>query len=128
MNPHASHLTLARSIRWTARVTSALCIGMLGLFAFGGRETSPLSAAPQEMLLLVFFPLGVVAGMVLAWWKEIPGAIVSLASLAAFYAVCAVVSHKLPGGPYFAIFTAPAMLFLASGLLSRQSSGQHTAA
>lgn len=117
MNEQTSLLVL----RWLARITSLASIGLLGLFAFGGGEASPLSATPSQMLLLLFFPLGVVAGMVFAWWKELAGGLISFASLAAFYAVCLIVSQRLPGGPYFAIFTSPAALFLLSGTLHRMA-------
>jgi hypothetical protein len=104
------------ALRWLARVLSLGTIGIIGAFAFG--EGTPTAA---EWLLLAFFPIGLVVGLVLAWWREIPGALLALGSMAAFYAIHFVSRGTLPAGPYFAVLVSPAVVFLAAGLTSRMA-------
>lgn len=118
MNP--SYPRLALVVRWCARLTSLLSIGVLMLFITGEDGlTNPANWAkvrPAEWVGLLFFPLGVMLGLVLAWWRELVGASVTLLSLAAFYAFCVLQSGRLPGGPWFLIFCSPAFLFFGSWL------------
>jgi len=90
---------------------SAVAVGGLFLFVWGegGRA---LDAGWREKILFAFFPLGVSAGMVLGWWIEMSGGVFTLLSLAGFYAVHLAVAGHLPGGPWFAVFSLPGLLFL----------------
>ena len=114
--------TAASLLRWAARLTSVLSVGFLLLFLFGGGES--LRPTAGEALMMLFFPFGVAAGLVLAWRREGLGAAVSAVSLAAFYLVQAAQSGGgLPRGPWFAVFASPAALFFASWLLRRDWRG-----
>jgi hypothetical protein len=73
-----------------------------------------------EWLLLLFFPFGVLLGLGLAWWREALGAAVAAASVTAFYLAHLLLAGRLPGGPWFLIFTAPAVLFFASWFAHRR--------
>jgi hypothetical protein len=108
--PHAATL-----LRWAARVSSVL-VGAL-IFAFLFEPAAAPNA--KEIVALALFPGGVLLGMAIGWWREMPGAAVSLGSLGAFYLWMLIATGQLPGGPYFLILTAPAFLFLAAGLLER---------
>jgi len=58
-----------RSLRWIARILGLLWVGVVLAFAFGeGLRLSALGA--HELLLFVFFPVGVCLGMILGWWRE----------------------------------------------------------
>lgn len=105
----------ATALRWIARLLSLGVVAILAAFAFG--EGTP---RPEDWLLLAFFPIGLVLGLIVAWWREIPGALLTLASLAAFYLIC-FANGKVPTGPYFAILASPAALFLIAGLLRRRT-------
>jgi len=100
------------SLRWLARGTSTVSIALLLLFLTSdgwNRVTA------REWIGLVFFPFGVILGMLISWKRELAGSLISLASLAGFYLVYGVVlTGRLPGGWGFLAFTAPAFLFLAS--------------
>jgi hypothetical protein len=72
-----------------------------------------------EWLLLFFFPFGLILGLVLAWWREALGAAVAALSVTAFYLSCLLLAGRLPGGPWFLIFAAPAVLFFASWFVQR---------
>src|SRR5438309_5166695 len=84
MNTNSKLNLTTQSLRWTARAASLLSLGMILLFFVG---FNPGSVRPGEWIGLAFFPAGVVIGMIVAWWKEGPGAGITLASLVAFYGV-----------------------------------------
>jgi len=102
------------SLRWLARGTSAVSIAVIMLF-FIGEGFHPSQVAPRDWIGLMFFPFGVILGMLISWRRELQGSLLSLASLAGFYLVYGLVlTGRLPGGWAFLVFTAPAFLFLAS--------------
>lgn len=109
--------------RWTARVLSLGTLAIIAAFAFG--EGTP---RPEEWVLLAFFPIGLMVGLVLAWWREIGGGLVALGSMAAFYLICALSRGAIPSGPYFAILASPAVLFVLAGVLRRAGRGAALAA
>lgn len=104
------------TIRWGARAGSILSVGLLLLF-LGAENTT--SVTPRQIVGFLFFPLGVAVGLVIGWWKEGLGGAVSMASLACFYLVYGVIlSDQIPRGPWFVLFTAPALLFMAVPFLT----------
>ncbi|HZM85841.1 MAG TPA: hypothetical protein VFF31_04705, partial [Blastocatellia bacterium] len=77
-----------------------------------------------EWIGLLFFPFGVVVGMLVAWKREALGGFLSIGSLMCFYLVYGLImGDGPPRGWAFAMFTAPAFLFLLSGLMTKN----HTA-
>ncbi len=113
------------ALRWSARVLSIIAVGIVLLFAFGeGLNLSQFT--PRELLLFVFFPLGVCLGMVLAWrWEGLGGGI-TMASLAAFYVVNRLSSSGFPRGFAFVAFAVPGLLFLLCWLWTRLTIKQHS--
>lgn len=97
------------TLRWSVRALSLLVVAILLVFACGeGLHLSRFSA--RELLLFVFFPLGFCVGMVLAWWREVLGGGITVASLAAFYLVDRLVSSSFPRGFAF-LLLAPTKIF-----------------
>ncbi|MCB0115190.1 MAG: hypothetical protein R2873_25370 [Caldilineaceae bacterium] len=97
-------------LRWAARVGSLLSIGMLLAFVFGeGVDTAALTLS--EWVGLLFFPVGVIVGMIMAWRWEGMGSLVVLVSFTAFYVAQWLLTGALPSGPWFAVFCLPALLF-----------------
>jgi hypothetical protein len=112
-------------VRWLARVTSLVSAGLLLLFIIGEGGSGPNPITAREWIGLLFFPFGVVVGMLIAWRREVLGSLVSIGSLACFYIVYGLVlAHRLQLGSAFALFTAPAFLFLLSGLVSRNDTAK----
>ncbi|HLP85075.1 MAG TPA: hypothetical protein VK157_12055 [Phycisphaerales bacterium] len=108
-------------VRWAARITSVLAVGIIALFATSGGNTPTLA----EWIAIAFFPVGLVIGLIVAWKREIPGAVIALASLVIFYAYMFATSSFRADMRYagnFALFAIPAVLFLAAGLLARRES------
>jgi hypothetical protein len=106
------------TLKWIARVGSLLSIGLILLF-FIGEGFHPTRVAARDWVGLVFFPAGVVVGLLIAWWKEGVGAGITLASLLAFYGVYGVLMGSHIHGWAFITFTSPGLLFLLFWFLSR---------
>src|SRR5262245_49196498 len=106
-------------IRWTARVLSVFSTSVLLLFLFGepfhvGKVTA------TQWVGFVLFPVGVVVGFAVAWWREGLGASITIGSLLMFFVVFAVLMNEsLSKGGWFLVFAFPAFLFLLSASLHR---------
>jgi hypothetical protein len=112
-------LLLQGIIRWTARALSLLSTFMLVLFVVG-EPFLVTKITAVEWLGLTLFPVGVVIGFAVAWWRERVGSIITLGSLVAFYLVFVfVMNERLTEGVWFLVFAFPAFLFLLSALLRR---------
>mgnify|MGYP001000150254 CR=1 FL=1 len=124
MNAHAQRSeTPARRpitlpiLRWAARLSSLASVWTLALFILGELG----SPTPIEWVALALFPFGVMGGMLFAWRRAMAGGIFALASLAAFYALALITRGNIPGGPWFLIFTSPAILFVIVGAMERRA-------
>ncbi len=103
------------ALRWTARILSIASTVVLLLFLFGEPfDVSRITA--KEWAGLALFPLGVVIGFAIAWWKEIPGGAITTVSLIIF---CLLFVGKSGRAWPFFIFALPGLLFIMSGLLAR---------
>ena len=118
-------LPLSGVCRWTARLLSLLSIGVL-LFFVIGEGFNPLHLDPRELLLSVFFPIGVLLGMGLAWRWEALGGALTIVSFAAFYGVHWLGSGRFPSGVFFALFASPGLFFLLAALVGpRKAPGEN---
>jgi len=106
------------ALRWTARVLSILAVGVVLMFAVGeGLNLSHFTG--HELVLFVFFPIGVCLGLVLAWrWEGLGGGIV-VGSMATFYLVDRLTSSSFPRGFAFVALAVPGFLFLMCSLYER---------
>lgn len=100
-------------IRWSARAWGILSIAFL-LFMIGGHI---FGDEPQnfnnnrEILSLIFFPGGVLAGLIVAMkWEKIGGLIAAL-SMAVFF----IMAPYALGTVWFWMIVTPALLFLVYG-------------
>jgi hypothetical protein len=117
MNANSRQNIMTLSLRWIARAASLLSIGTILLFLVG---FNPGSVRPKEWVGLAFFPAGVVIGMLIAWWKEVVGACITLMSLAGFYGVYGWVMGSNVNSLAFIVFASPGFLFLIAWWLSRR--------
>src|SRR5438046_1393827 len=106
------------SLRWVARAASLLSISTLFLFFVG---FDPASVRTREWIGLAFFPAGVVIGMLIAWWKEGLGAVITLLSLAGFYGVYGWVMGSNVKSVAFIVFASPGFLFQIAWLISKRN-------
>ncbi|HEY0764626.1 MAG TPA: hypothetical protein VGD61_19775 [Pyrinomonadaceae bacterium] len=105
-------------IKFLARLGSITSIVLL-VSLFQAEALNPSEVPPRQWFALIFFPIGVVIGMIIAWWKEALGVSVTLGSLLAFYFVYGYLLSYHIGGWAFVAFASPAFLFLLHWLLHR---------
>lgn len=107
---------------WIARVWSVLSIAFV-LLIFIGEAMMPSASMPNlsEAILMLFFPIGVGVGLIVAWKRECLGALISLESIGAFYMGIWFLRGNLPRGPYFLLVAAPGVLFLIDWVLRQNS-------
>jgi hypothetical protein len=106
-------------IEMLARVGSIASITLL-VMLFAGEGLHPSEVAPRQWVGLFFFPLGVIIGMVIAWWKEGVGAAITLGSLLGFYLVYGYFMRYHIAGWAFLVFASPGFLFLLHWLFYRR--------
>lgn len=111
-----------RIVRLIARMLSLASIGLLVAFATSGGDWP----TALEWALIACFPVGIVAGMALAWRSEIAGGLLTLASLAAFYGIATAAAGHAPGGPWFLAFALPGLALLGCGFATRVSGAAAT--
>lgn len=106
-------------IRWTARFLTIFNIIIIGMFLQGFDYQK---VRFEEWFGLLLFPFGVVFGALLAWWNELLGSLISLASLAVFYLVYGYfVNGSIIQSWTFMFFAVPAILFLISRYFPKQN-------
>ena len=110
-------------VEFLARAGSVISITLL-LLLFQSEALHPSEIAPREWFGLVFFPIGIIVGLVIAWWKEGLGVSITLASLLAFYLVYGYLLRYHVGGLAFVVFASPAFLFFFHWVL-RHASHKH---
>lgn len=104
-------------LRWFARICSIASIALILLF-FVGEGFDFDKVAMKEWIGFLFFPLGVVAGMIIAWKHEGVGGAVSIVSLLGFYLIYGLLmSSRLWQGSAFIVFAIPAFLFFVYWLI-----------
>lgn len=109
-------MKLETVLRWIARAWGIASGLLLLAFAFGGRENLQFTAATATLFL--FFPVGIVVGFVIAWWRELAGGLITVGSLALFYLLMLAWNGSVPRTPYFLLFAAPGFLHIASALIA----------
>jgi hypothetical protein len=108
------------SFRWLARLTSLVSLGIVAMFLLA-EPFNPGNVRGREWVGFICFPIGVMLGLIIGWWKEGWGAAISLISLAGFYLVYGWLMGSNIHGPWFFIFASPAFFFLAAWLISKRN-------
>lgn len=104
-------------LRWAARILSLATISVL-FFFFIGEGFDVNRVGLNELIGLLFFPLGLVVGLLISWKNEGLGAVISVVSLFAFYFVYGLILNgRIWQGWAFLIFAVPGFLFLIYWLL-----------
>ncbi|QVL34523.1 hypothetical protein KIH39_11625 [Telmatocola sphagniphila] len=116
-NQFHSASTVHTAIRWLARISSLLLIGLV-IAIFFGAGGFPKIAGEQNSVKIEFLALGVMLiGLVVGWWQELAGGLVTLAGLVGLNVVELLVNGRLAQGA-FPAFVIPGVLFLLSGLMT----------
>ncbi|HEX7296365.1 MAG TPA: hypothetical protein VF251_11460, partial [Pyrinomonadaceae bacterium] len=102
---------VADIVRWTARVLSVFSTFVLMQFLFG-EPFNFEKVTPTQWLGLALFPVGLIIGFAVAWWREALGGSITIGSLLAFYVVFTTLMHQsLSNGGWFFVFGIPGFLF-----------------
>jgi hypothetical protein len=106
-------------VRWVARVLGLAVVGVVLVFAIG-EGFSTFNLQPMDQLPTVVF-LTTLAGLVVAWKRELLGGLLVIGGMTAFGMV-GVATHGGWGwsGPVFWTIFALGFVFAACGILSRQ--------
>ena len=107
-------------VEFLARLASVISITIL-VMLFQAEALHPSEIAPGEWFGLVFFPIGVIIGLAIAWWKEGLGVSITIGSLLAFYFVYGYLLRYHVGGLAFVVFASPALLFFFHWVLYQAS-------
>jgi acyl-[acyl-carrier-protein]-phospholipid O-acyltransferase/long-chain-fatty-acid--[acyl-carrier-protein] ligase len=113
----ASPPPFGKLLRWTARLLGLVSLGILLTFMIG-EGFNPLRFAPRGWALCLCFPIGLMAGLLLAWRWELAGGLVAVLGTLGFYGLHFAFSGGLPRGGAFLALAAPAFLSLASSLVN----------
>lgn len=106
--------------RWTARIFSTVIIALTLMFFIGeglneGFHWSRMSN--RALLQGLCFPVGMIAGFIIGWWRERLGGVIAVVSAVMFYGVHYFFEHTWPRGLWFFLFALPGVFFLLAGLL-----------
>lgn len=107
-----------RCLHWSARIASLASLGVVAMFMIG-EGFDPAQLKFHDWMLAVFFPFGLVFGLILGWRRELLGGGIVVFSFAAFYLVHLAQAGKFPSGCAFAVVASPGVLFLLSGTLRK---------
>lgn len=112
------HDKTVSALKWGARLASIGTFLFIGMFLVG-ELTGGDGQAPRsdEWLGVLFFPVGLLAGLALGWRKEMAGGLMSLLSIAAFYGWNFSRTGSWPSGPWFLILATPAVAFVLAAAL-----------
>lgn len=105
------YISILSAVQTIARFWSVLSVCLIFLFLSG--EGFKLFELPvKDWIAFIFFPVGFTAGLIIAWKSEITGSLLAI--------VCVFIFTILMGMNWFVhSLLAPAVLFLAHGLLAR---------
>jgi hypothetical protein len=109
--------TIVAILKWFARILSLLSIGTLLLFIFG-EGFNPGVVVTQQGIMLMFFPIGIITGMIIAWWSEGLGGSITILSLVCFYLLDYIFYREFPQGLAFLAFSAPGIVFVLYSILT----------
>jgi hypothetical protein len=107
-----------KTIRWTARIIGALlalfCLMFFIGYSMEGSGNSKSGLEPYNYFVFAFWGIGL-AALILAWWKEGLGGIISLISFIIFNILAALSPVKGAGySIILLIFLIPSVLFIYS--------------
>ena len=105
-------------LRLTARVFAAGMLAILFLFILNENIDDFLKSTLSQLIGTLFFPVGLIIGLLLAWRNELLGGAIAFGSVMAFYLIYGwLLRGAFVGiGWWFIFFAIPGALFLAYGI------------
>ena len=113
---------VGRVSNWCARLLGTLLVILIAVFLVG-EGLPPVGRIPVSVGLMFLAQVISLGGFVALWRWKLPGGLVSLAGIMAFYAVNYAASGRFPGGWVFPLFFLPGLLAIVSWVVERVSFG-----
>ena len=124
--PREHESTFHHLLRLVAGATDVVCLGLI-IFFPNGEEWGITGLSAIEWTGIIFFPVAVFIGLVLAWQEEMVGGLLIVAGVAGFYLVYGwLLNHSIHQGWALLPFLIPGLLFITYGLA--HSPKRHAAA
>ena len=101
-------------VRWVSRILGLFLVGLYLLFTIAHAidgEWTPADFTPATILMMVALMVSL-AGMLLLWRWELPGAVTSLTGILCFYVINYAANGNFPGGWVFPLCYVPGLLSL----------------
>lgn len=118
MNATTSSNKNYRWLLWLARIWNALALAFLLFMLIAhlvGDEEMNFNSQ-KEWLMFLFFPIGLILGLALCWWKSWLGGLVAIGSLLAFR----VIGQEIDFNFWIDGAAAPGFLFLLHWALEKK--------
>jgi hypothetical protein len=110
---------LEAAVRWAARLVASFLLGLMLLLLLG-EGPPPVWRLPPNVQLLFAAQVVTLVGLVVLWFWELPGGLLTLGGIIAFYAINYLESGRFPSGWVFPLFYVPGILAVISWMLSRR--------
>lgn len=107
-------------IRWITRIIGILIALLFCVFFIGETDFSkPFSLPFNEVILILFIPVTLIIGIIIAWKREILGGIIIAASVLLFN-ITAYIAEGFSFEMDFGIFAFVGLLYIICGVADRR--------
>ena len=108
---------MVKMLRWIARLWSiAGIVYIISMFVGKGLAFSSWSGI--RWIMFIFFPVGVICGLIHGWRKEALGGSVAVFSLLAYYLVHFIKMGTLPQGMEYILASFPGLIYMGLWLFT----------
>jgi hypothetical protein len=105
------------ALKWLGRILSVASIIMIAsTYAYEDVETASMNF--EEFSMLLCFPVGIISGMIIAWWWEGIGGGITIMSLIGFYIFSYIFFGVFPEGNEYIKYSSPGMFFIFYSLVT----------
>lgn len=117
---NAKEQKLITVLRWVTRILGMLTVLLFAVFFIGEADFSqPINLTTGEIFLMLCIPVALIAGIIIAWKKEILGGIIIVISVFAFN----IISMILEGFTFeleMGLFLFIGLLYIICGIADRR--------
>lgn len=110
---------MVRAIRWIARIWSVFSVLFI-LWRFYNSGFHPAMMGGIEWIMFIFYPVGLTAGLIRGWNKDILGGSAAVFSIVAWYLVYFIRSGTWPAGFFHILVALPGILYILCWLVNRR--------
>ena len=110
-------------LRRVARIWGGLSAAFMLFFILGHLFGDESSGTPNvaETIGLAFFPLGLMIGLIVAYWKEFTGGIIATGCIIGFHITMLIAGGNPDFNPFIDGLAVPGVLYLVAWYLARKA-------